>query len=360
MTRSAICSQRLQNQRLVGGAWQTPAEVVRSLGAVQAQDYGSAQWAIAQRTPGLTGAELERAFAEGTFLRTHVLRPTWHFVAPEDIRWLLALTAPRVHALNSYQYRRLELDDALFGRSNAALAGALQGGRQLTRAELAGVLEAIGISASGLRLAYLVMRAELDAIVCSGPRRGKQFTYALLAERAPNARRLSRDEALAELTRRYFTSHGPALVQDYAWWSGLTVTEAKAGLELVGPHLTHASIDGKRYWFAHPSAREPEGSSTVHLLPNYDEYLIAYRDYSPVFDSSRFPAAASRDGVLGGHLLVVDGQVAGGWRRTIRKEGVLIEIRPRAPLSSAAREDLQTAAERYGRFVERPVAISFR
>ncbi len=214
-----IAHQRLRNEHLGGIPFQTPEEVVQWFGAVQAQDYGGAKWAVAERATGATNAALDRLFTEGAILRTHMMRPTWHFVLPADIRWMLALTSPRVHAMNAYYYRQVELDDAIFQRSNDVLAQALQGGIQLTRAEIAQAYKAAGINASGMRLAYFLMHAELDAIICSGGLRGKQFTYSWFDERVPATNTLDHDEALAELTRRYFTSHGPALVQDFAWWS---------------------------------------------------------------------------------------------------------------------------------------------
>jgi Winged helix DNA-binding domain len=201
-----IAYQRLHNQRISSTTFATPAEVVGWLGAVQSQDYAGAKWAVAQRTHSLTDAALDQAFAEGSILRTHVLRPTWHFVTPADIRWMLALSAPRVHQLNSSMYRKCELDDATFARSNAALANALQGRKQLTRSELATALAHVGIHADGFRLSYLMMYAELEGLICSGGRRGKQFTYALLEERVPQAQHLDNDQALAELVTRYFCS----------------------------------------------------------------------------------------------------------------------------------------------------------
>src|SRR6185436_7837388 len=178
--------------------------------------------------------------------RTHVLRPTWHFVTPADIHCLLALTAPRVHALNAPYYRKLELDHDLFQRSTTALTHALQGGKHLTRDEVRGVLAQAGIATAGeLRMSYILMRAELDGVVCSGARHGKQFTYALLSERAPQVRHLEREHALAELAGRFFLSRGPATVQDFARWSGLTVADARTGLEAVKSQLQHEQVDGQ-------------------------------------------------------------------------------------------------------------------
>lgn len=357
VTRDQIPALRLCNQRLTGEPLQSAHDVVRWLGAVQAQDYAGAKWGISQRTPGITDARIDRSFAEGKILRTHVMRPTWHFVAPEDIRWLLALTSPRVHAVNRPYYRKFELDDATFDRSAGVLTRALQDGEQLTRTEIAALLEDAAISASGHRLAYLLMKAELDGLICSGGRRGKQFTYALLAERAPDARILSRDESLAELARRYFTSHGPALAQDFAWWSGLTVADARAGADMAGTHLGQETIDGKTYWSASSTVPERSQTSTVHLLPNYDEYLISYKDYSPVFDRSRLTGTAPIEAVLGGHILTVGGQVTGGWRRTVHGKGVVINVRTLAPLTAAQRSDMKGVAERYERFLGMRVRV---
>ena len=235
---------RLRNERLTGRPFASPVEVVGWLGAVQSQDYPAAKWGLAQRTRGATSAQIDRLFDEGHILRTHVLRPTWHFVAPEDLRWLLALTGPRVHAANSHYY----LDAALFRRGHAAVTRALRGGVHLTRTELAAVYRDAGIEASGMRLAYLLMHAELEGLVCSGPLRGKQFTYALVDERVPKAKARGLDDALAELTRRYFASHGPSQVHDFAWWSGLTLKQVQAGVASV-PDLSRETVDGKTWYF---------------------------------------------------------------------------------------------------------------
>ncbi len=204
--------------------------VVARLAAVQAQDYYGAQWALGARLVGAVDGDIEDAFNRGELLRTHLLRPTWHFVAPDDIVWLLRLTGPRVQAASVYRYRQLELETGLLKRSDSALAEALAKGSYLTRDELGGILEAKGIpQATGQRLAYLVMHAELEAVICSGPRRGKQFTYALLDDRVAVGERLSREQGLAELAGRYFATRGPASVRDFAKWSGLTLKSAREG-----------------------------------------------------------------------------------------------------------------------------------
>ena len=351
MTTLMIAHHRLRNQRLTGPPFEKPEDVVRWLTAVQSQDYAGAKWAIAQRTREVDNADIDELFNDGRILRTHIMRPTWHFVMPEDIRWMLKLTAPRVNAMNAYYYRKLELDDALFRRSNRAIAKALRDENQLTRDELAKVLNEAGIEADRLRLAYLVARAELDAIICSGALRGKQFTYALLDERVPKCETLDRDEALAELTQRYFTSHGPALLRDYAWWSGLTMGDAKAGIEMASPHLDHQTVDGKTYWFGNLGTTARSKAPTIHLLPNYDEYLIAYKDRATSTSPSVEECLRSNDGVLNAHLIVLNGQLIGGWRRTIKKDEVTIDADLLLKLSNAEKGALRLAADRYRRFL---------
>jgi hypothetical protein len=346
MTFSDIPHHRLYNQQISHPAFDKPGDEVRWLGAVQSQDYAAAKWALGLRLRNAVDDLVEQAFTDGAILRTHVMRPTWHFVAPEDIRWLLALTAPRVNAASAYQYRKLELDQKLFKRSNAVLAKALRGGNYLTRDELRQKLADAGISTDDLlRSTYIVMRAELDGIICSGPRRGKQFTYALLEERAPQAGDLPRDEALAELAGRFFTSHGPATVHDLAKWSGLTIADATSGLEEVQSRLEHELIDGHTHWFA-PSASITRGPSpTAYLLPSYDEYTIGYRNHDAVFNSTQF------ESLIYNYTIVIDGQVVGTWRRTLKKDAVMIELNFFTPPTKAQKLAVAAAADRYGKFL---------
>lgn len=347
-----IPSKRLSNQHLIGGRFDTPEAAVWWLGAVQAQDYQGAKWALAQRVKNTSSAGLDELFNQGRILRTHVLRPTWHFVMPEDIRWMLYLTAPRVKAILAYYDRKLEIDTLLLKRVAMLFTGALQGHNYLTRSELSDVLKSNGITANGQRLSHIVMHAELDGIICSGPLRGKQFTYALLDERAPPARVLKRDEALAELTKRYFISHGPATVQDFAWWSGLTVADARHSVEMAKSQLTHRTINTKTYWMgpATPIKKEP----TIHLLPNYDEYLISYKDYSPIFSGEVRTLSKPFGNALLAHIIVRDGLVIGGWKRTILKDELIMRLDLLVKLSSTEQAALEQQAERYCKFLDLP------
>lgn len=351
---ATIANRRLHNSRLVGAPFENPQEAVHWLGAVQSQDFAGAKWAIGQRTRDVTSADIDRLFNDGKILRTHILRPTWHFVAPADIRWTLKLVGPRVNAANAYYYRKFELDDEVFAKANAALAEALQGGVQLTRTEISQVYRKIGINASGLRLAYFIMRAELDGIICSGPLRGKQFTYALLDERVPKAKTLDHDDALAELANRYFASHGPAQVHDFAWWSGLAITKARAGIEMVRPSLLQEIVGGKTYWSAAGQAPASFKIPLVRLLPNYDEYLIAYKDHSPTVDAT-LPSHVG-DAFMA-HIIVLNGRAVGGWRRAIQKNEITITTKLLIKLDRAEQSALQLAAERYSRFMGVPVKL---
>ena len=360
MTNLDIAHQRLHNQLITRRTFEKPGDVVEWLGAVQAQDYAAAKWAVGLRLQGTTDDDIEQAFTRGAILRTHLMRPTWHFVSPADIRWILALTAPRVNAVNAYYYRKLALDDAVFMHSNAVLAKALQGGKQFTRPELASVLQQAGIATDDLqRFTYIMMRAELDGIVCSGARRGKQFTYALLDERAPQARTLDRDEALAEFARRYFTSHGPATLQDFVWWSGLTVADARAGLEMVTSQLMHEVVDGQTYWFSTSAPPANDLPQTIYLLPNFDEYTVGYTDRSAVIDVSDATKFDTRGNVLN-PTIVMDGRVVGTWKRTLKKDAVIITPSLFAPLNEAETRALAAAANRYGAFLDLPVNVTFQ
>jgi hypothetical protein len=348
-----IAAQRLLNQQLNHSSFQDAEDIVRWLGAVQAQEYLGAKWGIAQRSASLTEADIDRAFAQGRILRTHVMRPTWHLVTPQDIRWMLALTSRRVNAANALYYRKLGLDEAVFARSNALLIKVLQGGNQLTRPELAIALQHGGIyetTHDRLRLIYLLMRAELDGVICSGALRGKQHTYALLDEQAPLIQPLERDEALAEFARRYFTSHGPATLKDFIWWSGLTPADARTGLELVKPQLIAQVVAGKTCWLS-PKSPVKLSSPIAHLLPAFDEYTVAYQDRSPILDPQYKEQARASNGMV----VLLDGHITGAWKRTVSKKTVMVEIRPFKAPTDAQGQAIQAAAERYGTFLGLPV-----
>jgi len=346
VSNARIAAERLERHRLTKPGSADAADLVAWFGAVQAQDYAAAKWALALRMRGtIADAQIERAFDDGRILRTHLMRPTWHFVAASDIRWLLELTAPRVHQALAFGRRYFGLTEAVHRRAARAIERALEKEDCLTRAELADRLARAGIQAKRVPLALMTMYAELEGVVCSGPRRGKQFTYMLLAQRAPSATRYSRAEALAELTTRYFRSHGPATLRDFVWWSGLTVADAKRGLEIV--RARSEAIDGLTYWTVGPRRPIAPPPKIIHLLPVYDEYLVAYRDLDAV------PRGKAFWGVLP-QAIVCDGQVVGTWKaaRGTASPNVTIELGRK--LNADERQQLDRAIARYARFAGSP------
>ena len=349
---------RLRSQKLVVTKCRKPEQVVRWLGAVQSQDYAGAKWAIGLRSSGLDDRAIDRAFNEGAILRTHMMRPTWHFVAPADIRWIQRLTGPRVNALNALYYRRGGLDAQTLRRGVKVLERALRDLNYLTRDALASRLGESALPLRGESLAYLMMYAELEGVVCSGPRMGKQFTYALLEERVAPTPTIDRDQALAELARRYFMSHGPATFKDFAWWSGMTARDAKEGIAMNAARLNHEAIDGLTYWFAPGRAAISPPSRAVFLLPNYDEFGVAYRDRVLLRNAPR-PKSLDASGSFA-HLLVIDDAITGRWRRDTSTRSVVVHVQPFRSLTRAEKRAVEAAVDRYGEFLGLPATATIQ
>jgi hypothetical protein len=347
---------RLQNQRIAGSSFTSAQDAVAWLGAVQSQEFWAAKWALGLRTNGLTEADVEREFSDGHIVRTHILRPTWHFVAAADLRWMLSISGPRVQATTSYYYRKHGMTAALLARSQKVFARALEGGVALTRTELGHGLARARVALFDNLLAHLVMHAELEGLICSGPRRGKQFTYMLLDDRVPPAKRPAREQALAELARRYFTSHGPAKIQDFVWWSGMTVRDAKIALEALAGAIVAETFEGETYWMAPSSLPARRAADTVDLLPIYDEYLIAYRDRRAIAEP--MPADHGIQHDIFAHYLMIDGKVAGSWRKREVGETIDIAVKPYRALSRPQLRAARGIADRLASFTGREVRIA--
>ena len=352
-----IAERRRRTQRLTGPPFDRPEDVVGWLGGVQAQEYDYAKWSLGQRSRDTDDALVEKAIADGTILRTHVLRPTWHFVLPEDIRWMLELTGSRVMTSTRSYYSRLGLDEAVRKKANTKIEKALRGGNQLMRKDLKAVLEKAGIEVDNMRLGFIMGQAELTGLICSGARQGKQHTYALLSERAPDAAVLDPDDALRELTLRYFTSHGPATIKDFNWWSSLRMGDIRKGIEMAGTRLRSREVDGTTFWFGDTPRARKTRSSKVDLLQPYDEYFVAYTESRGVIDAS---------GVAGTHrgrppaffgAVMIDGQIAGHWKRKTASAAVLVEVELYAPLDESQTAALHDEADRLGTFFDRPVSV---
>ncbi len=356
MPNSEIAHLRLQQQHIAGPKPLAPAQVVAWLGAVQAQDYPAALWAVGLRTQDATEGAVERALADRLIVRTWPMRGTLHLVAAADVRWMLALLTPRVLASHAGRLRkRFEFTEAEMARCRDCCIAALEGGRHLSRDALYRELEAQDIPTDRQRGYHILWQLSQEGLLCLGPRQGKQQTIFLLDEWAPAAPPLAREQALAELARRYFRSHGPATLADFAWWSGLTTTDARAALELAKPQLIAAAWEGQTYWLSPEATPAPERSPTVHLLPVWDEYLVAYRDRSAVLrpEHARLPGAGNG---IASPALVLDGVMVGTWNRALNRGALELTPRPFAAMNEAERYAFGSAAKRYAAFRGLPVA----
>ena len=356
MTPSEISYMRLYNQQIEGSRLNTAKELIGWKGAMQAQDYAMAKWAIGQRVPGTTDKSVEEAYNAGEILRTHLMRPTWHFVTADDIYWMLELTAPQVKRVLKTRDKQLELSESIFSKSRDMLERMLSNCLSMTREELTQEYANINVATNENRLSHLLMRAEMDGIVCSGPMRKNKLTYSLLADRAPVRTVLSRDEALATLAGRYFKSHGPATLRDFAWWSGLSVTEARKGLEMIKPAFLSEAIATQTYWFTDTINSRPTAAPSVHLLPAYDEYLISYANRSAALAIVNNKKTISDNGIFR-PVIVIDGQVEGIWKRTTIKDKVKIETSHFKVHDSETIRSLKKEATRYGIFLDKKIDL---
>jgi hypothetical protein len=350
--------QRLYNQQVYHQQFKKPAEVVSWLGALQAQDYLAALWAVGLRLPHATEAEMEQAIADRTIIRTWPMRSTLHFVSPADVRWMLHLLTPRIIAGSAGRYRQLELDDRVFGRCAALFEKALAGGKQLSRPALYQVLAQAGISTAQSRGLYILSHLAQKGLICFGARQGRQAAFTLLEEWVAPGPFPTGEEALAALASRYFTSHGPATAHDFAWWSGLKVSEARLGAELAAGQLTKAVIQGQTFWFASDMREVPAGQAAVFLLPFFDEFTVAYKDRSAVIDPI-FARQVNAGGGLLNPVMVADGQVVGTWKRVLKPKSVLIAFNPFRHLPTSQAEAFAAAADRYGSFLNLPATLSW-
>lgn len=355
MTLSEIARQRLINQQIASTSFKSPVELVAWLGAVQAQEYNQAKWGLGLRLPHVKDHHIENDFEQALILRTHLLRPTWHFVAAEDLRWMLMLTAPRIKMAASYMHHKLELEKKIFTRCNHILVKSLQGHRQLTRNEIKEEFGKKKIVIDGTRLGHIMMQAELEGIICSGVRKGNQFTYALLEERVPPFAKKTREEALAELTRRYFMSRGPATLRDYATWSMLTMSDCKNGLAMVRNQFSQQKFGSDTYYFYSLKAFGKKQFQAIHLLPIYDEFIMGYKDRNAImeFRNRLKPGQAFRFD----NTIISEGQIIGSWRRVINTKSIDIQYEFLQPPNKKQGSLFRKALERYSEFSGLPVKI---
>ncbi len=353
MNHSAIATLRLVNQQLATTKRTTVKELVDYMGAMQAQDFNQAKWAIGVRLPHLTEEQVEEAFNRGDIIRTHLMRPTWHFVSADDVYWMLKLSAKQIKSAMKSRNRELELTGKVFGKSQEIIVKQLEGNRSLSRDEINTQLNQAGITTNDNRLSHILMEAEIDGIICSGGIRGKKQTHALLSERVPVKKEISEEEAVALLAKKYFTSHGPATLADFTWWSGLPVTQARKAIEMNKNDIFSEVIENEQYWFS-DRAINIQSTDSAWLLPAFDEYLIAYKNRSAIITREEHAKAISKQGMFW-PVIVVNGQISGLWKRTIKNDTVLIETEQFRPHSNREKQLIEKASEAFAYFVRKKI-----
>lgn len=343
-----ITELRQANQHLCLPALSTPAELTGWMGAVQAQDFPMAKWALGIRLKGLQERDIDDALNEGSVLRTHVLRPTWHLVTRENIRWMLSLSSARINASMKARNIELELGEKVREKCNDLILKALAGGNHMSREELASMFMAAGIKTDQNRLSHILMNTETESLICSGRVNGSRHTYALLDERVPEKSNLTKEESLARLFTIYFKSHGPATLRDFTWWSGLAAKDIRAAEALAGSNFEKVSVDDAVYYL--PESRIPEVSSTF-LLPAFDEYIIGYTDRSAVLSLVHNRKAVSDNGVFR-PIVVINGQVAGIWKRSVKKDTLVIDVTLFGKVTRKERKSIESSATEYRDFLK--------
>jgi len=356
MTPLEISNYRLLSQKISSTQFSSAKEIVGWMGAMQAQDFAMAKWAVGIRLLNSTDAKIEMALNKGEIIRTHVMRPTWHFVSADDVYWLLDLTAGKIKSALKTRDKQLELSESLFIRSNNLIESVLKEGNHLSREELTTVFNNANIRTDDNRLSHIMLRAELEGIVCSGQIKGNKPCYSLLSQRVPRKKTISRDESICELAKRYFTSHGPATFRDFVWWSGLSVTQARKGLESIQSDFNSEKVGSAKYWFKDSFSTIPPETNSVYLLPAFDELIISYKDRSSTLSLIHNNKAVSQNGIF--HpVIVANGQVTGIWKRKIKKDELLIEMSSFLADEQFTADLINKAALEYGNFLNKQIKL---
>ena len=356
MNFNDISRVRLQKQQISRSACSSVKEVVARMGAMQAQDIHMAPWAIGVRMQNGTIKMFEDSFNKGEILRTHVLRPTWHFVSSYDIDWMLELTAPNIRRIMKSRLRNLELTPATLSKSNTLFEKVLAGGIHATREELVGALKKSKIPVESLQVSHILMNSELDKVICSGATRGNKQTYALFSERATGIQQFTKEEALAELAKRYFASHGPATLHDFIWWSGLSITDSKKAVHCIRHEFIEETIGTSTYLCSEPELPKRPDNAAVHLLPAYDEFIISYRDRTPSLLKEHHAKAISINGIFK-PVIVSNGQVIGLWRRLTKPRAIAIEVELFHPPNDSTKTAIEREVLHYSEFLNSKVEI---
>lgn len=359
MNLKEISKIRLINQKISVTEFKTANEIVSWMGAIQAQDYSMAKWAIGVRLSDPTDKKIEASFDKGEIIRIHLMRPTWHFISAQDIYWMLELTAPQIKSSLKSRQKELELSEFIFKKSNGIIEKALSNGTNLTREELAKEYNKAKINTEGNRLSHLLLGAELDGLVCSGPIINNKQTYSLLHERVPYKKVLSRDESLVKLALRYFKSHCPATLHDFVWWSGLPVKEARNAMESVKSSFITGIIGFEKYLFPNSFPFGNYDKISVHLLPAFDEFLISYKDRSASLSLVDNRKTISNNGIFN-PVIVVNGQVTGIWNRSIKSNKMIIIPYLFQQLNKTSRTIFEKKAYAIGHFLNKEIEIRYK
>jgi hypothetical protein len=353
-----ISNTRLFSQKIAGTEFNTAKEIVSWMGAMQAQDYAMSKWAIGIRLLKPAIQKIEASIDKGEILRIHILRPTWHFVSADDIHWMLALSAPKILSSMKSRHKAMELSEATLRQTNSLIEKALAKNKSLTRDELVEEIHKAKIKTDNNRLSHILFCAELEGIMCSGPSKENKQTYALISERAPKKKNLNRDESLAELTKRYFTSHCPATIQDFAWWSNLNLTEIRKAVDSMRSEFDMETIGSQQYLFPH-SFKHSDEKPSLYLLPAYDEYLISYKDRSSSLSLIHNKRAVSDNGIFYPPV-IVNGQVAGLWKRRSQKDKIIVETDFFNKPAKSIRTQISAKSEEFGHFLGKDTEVMYK
>ena len=352
-----VANTRLHSQQIAATKFKTAEDIVGWMGAMQAQDHVMAKWAIGVRLPGVTNNLIETALATGQIIRTHVLRPTWHFALAKDIEWMIDLTAPRIKQAVKPRYKELEFTPSIIKKSNTIIGKALTGNKHLTREQLAAELNRAKIATDNNRMTHLMLEAEMEKIICSGAVKNKKQTYALFYERVPSAKPLNKDEALAKLAKKYFASHCPATLQDFKWWSGLKSSDAESALEMIKRDLISEKINSQTYWLTNTSF----GTQSVvnaFLLPAFDEFIVSYKDRSACLSFHSYKKVISNNGIFW-PAIIINGQIKGTWSRMIQDDTVFIKLQFFQPPNKTVKNLVQKESQKLGYFLDRNIDVSY-
>lgn len=352
-----IGALRRHNQLLTQTRCNTPQQVVAWMGGMQAQDFPGVKWSIGLRLPQAVESDVERAIDEGKIIRTWPMRGTLHFVAAADVRWILSLTSPKNLSGSARRRQNLELDDKTLARCHEVFTKTLHGSKQKSRDEMYAVLEAAGISTAGQRGYHILWNAALHGLICFASTGDKEQNFALLEEWVAPVKEKTRDEALAELALRYFTSHGPTTIKDFIWWSSLNAGEARAGFEAIKAQLVQETVHKQTYWMP-PDINLPKEQANAFALPGFDEYLLGYQDRTAVLDAEHAEQVCPGGNGMFASTIVINGHVMGTWKRTINKSSIKIVATPFTTLNKTERHVFNEAAARYAAFMGLPAVFA--